>query len=741
MRKITSLAVTGLALTSAALLRAQEASSAPAADEKTLVLSPFSITSEKDYGYRASASITATGIGTDIRNVPANIQVLTNDFLKDKNIGELRYAVNNVSSANSDNRDRNRGSIAIRGFEALIQQNGTDGTYLELDNVDRIEIIKGPSAVFHGIVRPGGVINVIKAAPEFTPSGYIQGRYGSYDFKKIEARATGPLIADKLAYNVFASYRDQDRRPDYTFDEVKFFSAGLKWTPVPRFSTLLDFERKDETYEFIHSLPITHPAYLAAVDAGTVPYRQTARAWLDANPAYGPNTSLGQMFVTDRMFPYEDFNPMGPHSPSTQKGYNVRSESTFTLSEALNFRLLATRASVDDVILEHNTFRPVAGKTPGELIFDSRFQELSQGNEMFVIKAEAAAKVSFTGMDHQFIGGVSDQTNRNYARTLNGPLIPWNPLTEPIRDGLAEMASAFPSGRPALPAKAKSKTRGYYLTDQISALHGDLRLILGARHTEAENASGLEQAETTPQAGVLYRAMRAASVYANYSKTFEPNYILDGAGKQVGPTTGKGMEAGIKFETPDESLSGSVAVYQVERGNIPRRDFPTEAATGIVPSYVLGGLERTRGFEADFIYSPVRNYQLIGSFTYSWEHETVESTGDVRQVGVDLSNTPTVVFNLWNKYTFTNGPLKGLAIGAGAKVSSSFKLHPSWDVALRGDGYVTFDGLISYEKKRSWGLVDLQLNLENITSQRYYQGVYLLSDPITAYVSVRFSFR
>ena len=710
------------------------------AKEETLVLSPFSVSSERDFGYQASNSITATGIGTPIRDIPANINVITRDFLTDRAFGEMRYAVHHVSSVNTDNRDTNRNTVKVRGFNALVQQNGVDESFLEMANVDRVEIIKGPSSVFHGIVRPGGVVNIIKAVPEFRASNYAELRVGSYDYLKGEIRSTGPLVKDRLAYNIFYSYRDQDRRPDYSYDHVKFGSAGLQWQPNARLTSLLDFEIKEEKYSGIHSLPVTHPAYLRAVDAGQVPYRQTARAWLDANPTYGPNEPLAQIFVTDRMFRTARFNPNGPESPTTEEGYTVRSETTLRATERLNLRLLVAQTDIERDLVEMNTFRPVAGQRPGELIFDSRFNEVRSATETLVVKLEGTASFQNRFLKQTFVVGSSAIDNRSYSQNVNGPLRPWNPLTEPIRLGLTEMNSAFPGGKPALPPKLKASTRSYYISDQVAAFSERLRLLIGMRHTRAENATGLKQAKTTPQFGALFRPVGTVGVYANYSETFEPNYLVDGLGNQVGPTVGKGSEVGVKLEPWGERLSASIALYSVERSNIPRRDQPQEALTGIRPIYILGGLERNEGVEIDFTFSPARNYQLVGSYTHSWLHKTVASTGDVRQVGVSIENVPDHAFNLWNKYTFTTGRLKGLALGGGVKASSSMNLHPSWDVPLRGEGYISVDALVAYTRKLSSGTLQVQLNLENLTSERYTKGVYLISDPITSYLSLRYAF-
>ncbi len=708
-------------------------------DTDTVRLSPFTVQSQRDFGYQASNSITATGIGTPIRDIPANINVLTRDFIRDRGVDDLRFVADSASSSTTNIRERRQ--INLRGFEALIQQNGFDNNYLSFENVDRVEIIKGPSAVFHGVVRPGGVVNVIKATPKFDPSSSVVGRIGSYDYYKGAVATTGPLVRDVLAYNLYLSHRDQGGRADYTNETETFGSAGLTWRANERLTLTADYEAHDLAWTSVHSIPVSHPAYVRAVNEGTVPPLQAPRTWLDQN--IGPNEPLAQIFIPQLVWPgdFRDFNANGPDGENRRDGYSLRGIATFQATDYLDLNLQAAKARYDEEIIDFNTFRPVAGSLPGQFIFNNRYEQRESGSETTSIKLEAALKLHFLAADHQLLVGALAQSNRAYTRTLIGPTRIWDPRADPIRRGREEIRSAYPNGFPTRPAPGKATTQALYASNQAAFLEGKLRLVLGARWTETKNASGQKQRETTPQFGALYRLTETLSLYGNYSETFEPNYLLDGNGRQLDPISGKGSEAGVKIETSDSRFTTTLAFFETERANIPRRDFPNEQLTGVVPLYILGGVERNRGFEADFTWSPAPNYQIVAAYSYSWEHKTIASTGDIRQVGVDLPNVPDHVLNVWNKYTFVRGPLANVSIGGGAKFVTDQKLHPSWDVPVRGDGYVTFDAMIGYERKiDDRKTLEVQLNLFNLTSERYYQGTYLTSDPLSGQLTVRLQF-
>ena len=77
-----------VAMTCASLLAqtAPVATPAKSSEEETIRLNPYTVQSKKDYGYRATNSTTATGSGQPLINTPLSISILTEDFLKDKNL-------------------------------------------------------------------------------------------------------------------------------------------------------------------------------------------------------------------------------------------------------------------------------------------------------------------------------------------------------------------------------------------------------------------------------------------------------------------------------------------------------------------------------------------------------------------------------------------------------------------------------------------------------------------------------
>jgi iron complex outermembrane recepter protein len=82
-----------------------------------------------------------------------------------------------------------------------------DGTYSAMNNsgqnlfdVERIEVLMGPQSTLYAANSPGGVVNIITAAPKTDKySANISALYGSYEHSDIQAALNAPIVNEKLA--------------------------------------------------------------------------------------------------------------------------------------------------------------------------------------------------------------------------------------------------------------------------------------------------------------------------------------------------------------------------------------------------------------------------------------------------------------------------------------------------------------------------------------------------------------
>lgn len=133
--------------------------------EEAVVLSPFTVATEKDNGYIAADSLLAGRLSTELIKTPSDITVLTRDFIND--IGATDYLEASAYLTNtyatqpsgqdfgSQNNFRGLGG----GFPTrnYFKHNNT----LDFYNVERVESARGPNALLFGDGIVGGVINTV----------------------------------------------------------------------------------------------------------------------------------------------------------------------------------------------------------------------------------------------------------------------------------------------------------------------------------------------------------------------------------------------------------------------------------------------------------------------------------------------------------------------------------------------------------------------------------------------------
>ena len=223
------LALTGLSLTTC-LLCAQDDT---LGEQEPFELSPFEVRSQGDSGYQRVDAGTATRISMDIQDTPLSINVVAEQFIRDTGRDQLIDIFDYSSSidTNPDNVMRND-DIKVRGFNvSFVLRDGFKKYYnTPLEAIDRVEVVKGPNAVFFGQAQPGGVINYVTKDPLFDPYYEARVETGNDAHYKAWLDATGP-ITDWMAYRIVTSYEDSESWKDFVTKETKYIFSALTVRP------------------------------------------------------------------------------------------------------------------------------------------------------------------------------------------------------------------------------------------------------------------------------------------------------------------------------------------------------------------------------------------------------------------------------------------------------------------------------------------------------------------------------
>ena len=166
--------------------------------------------------------VTATRREEEIRKIPANVTVITKEDIENwhtKTVADLLRAregivVRDLLGNGKTVQVDMRGYGETAPFNTLvlvdgrrvneIDLSGVDWTQIPLDQVQRVEIVRGTGTVLYGDNAVGGVINIITKTPAEELTARIGGLAGSYGRNGVQASVSGGH--ENIVASVFGSY-------------------------------------------------------------------------------------------------------------------------------------------------------------------------------------------------------------------------------------------------------------------------------------------------------------------------------------------------------------------------------------------------------------------------------------------------------------------------------------------------------------------------------------------------------
>ena len=223
-------------------------SGVPSTTEEAVRLSPFVIASERETGWSANDTLSATRTKQALKDVPVNIDAITADFMEDLGLfsaDETAKFVANVYALPVMENDNQGGNFSFRG---MTQTNNISRNYFrwfipsDTYNVERIDFGKGSNSLIFGAVEPGGQGAAFTKRPLLKNFGEIlanQNSEGAYRYQIDVNRKLRPNLA--LRFNAV-------RKQDKTFQDAsayKFEGETLSavWQPFTRTSIRVEGER------------------------------------------------------------------------------------------------------------------------------------------------------------------------------------------------------------------------------------------------------------------------------------------------------------------------------------------------------------------------------------------------------------------------------------------------------------------------------------------------------------------
>ncbi len=169
------------------------------------------VTAQRREERLSDVPISVTAIGND--TLQQNVILSTNDltvavpglqFGRSTNFSQP--TIRGIGSRNASSGDEPNVATFVDG----VYLPDMTGTFFELSNIERIEVLRGPQGTLFGRNATGGAINVVTRRPSANLEGSISATIGEFGYYRVGGYISGPIIGDILTASLTAVRYDDD---------------------------------------------------------------------------------------------------------------------------------------------------------------------------------------------------------------------------------------------------------------------------------------------------------------------------------------------------------------------------------------------------------------------------------------------------------------------------------------------------------------------------------------------------
>jgi iron complex outermembrane receptor protein len=584
---------------------------------------------EEDDSVFETVTVTAQKREQSIYDVPVAISAFTAETIEKQGITDLtdigKFVPNlNITGFSAGHTSSQNPFIRGIGLQdhLITTEPGVgvyvDGIYLgrqvgqnwSLANIERVEVLRGPQGTLYGRNSIGGAINIITRKPGDKPGGQVSLTAGSRGRLNGGAYVDMPL-SDEFAMSFSAAYQRRDGLGDFLLIEDPNQEVGemqdisgriaMQWKPTDNLSFLLTGDGNDGENGL-------RPYYTLIDELGAA-CRATAGPADDCTAANGAVYNAGYRNSDRASDHYDNNTGQVDQIEVTNKAYGVSLTIDFEVSDALNFKLLASdRHSEYESGLDDDSFNDD---------FLS-FPEIGSADQQSV---ELQATGTSGRFDYVLGLFYYEEEGQNFQNDTS------------FNCGTAAAPCAAPnSGDFFLHQKYDSLAAyanvGFQVTDQ-------LRIAAGLRQTEDDKSADTEPvvgvigasnsndgSETTWDVSASYKFADRMTFYGAVQNGYQAGqyparpFCLFGNPNCFVATenvTAINYEVGMKGELFD-NLQLSIAVFNTEYTDLPYQVSTTTGAGFNTQSIVVD--QTSRGAELETTWAATDNFRLHASLGY-----------------------------------------------------------------------------------------------------------------------------
>ncbi len=543
----------------------------------------------------------------------------------------------------------------------------------QANNVEAIEVLKGPSSILYGRGALGGSINIIRKKPQAVSSGEVFYRGGRFNTHQVTLGNTGRVgNSDRLMYRTDLSFEASDGWRDAGADRLNV-APSLTWLMSPKARLTLhqvfvrdrfdgdggvplniinlpDFKR-DANFGLPQDRVLVEDSQTHALFTGTL-----ARGWEAAQLAQRPAEQRSGTFVTEGVYGSPDENLVYPRTARLPS-------------------------------------RPPPGPEP-----DGSRRPVQRRRHA---QSPVRVRIPPRQIPHRSDGGrrsrlpvrllvADDRADRHHhdGRDAAGPLdIDTIERTTFVHD----------------------RTQAFYVQDQID-LTPQVKVNLGYRlddyTRDITREGGLpftpqhrEQTAHSYRAGIVFAPRFDQQFYFATSSSFTPVNTVPADGSQLEPSTARNYEVGHRWQGWNGRVDSTAAFYYLVRNNVTIQQS--------VISFTQVGEQISKGLDVDVNTDLGGNAFLV--FNYGLTMPKFDDPGNALD-GKTPRFAPKHNVNMWLRKDFAGRFNAGFGL---RYLAAQFGNNANTE---RLDDYTIFSGAVGY-RTPGW---DWTINAENLFNNDNY---------------------
>lgn len=661
---------------------------------------------------REIASITKTS--TPLIDLPIAVQLVDKRLIEQQQIIDARDAIKNVSGITvtgtyGDGYAMFNGRGFGLNFNSNYRWNGilmqTTGR-LYGDNVERLEVLKGPASIQYGDVAPGAVLNFVSKKPLDYEYRRFEVKVGEYGMVRPTLDLSGALTKDKkLLYRLNTTYESSKHFIDKIRGKSFLLAPTITWKVTPDLDWTVELVARNDDRTFAPGL--------VSPDGTFEGLKKLRRGLFLGEP--------------DNKHQVNDQSVYSTLNYKINKNLTVRNVTFYSRSqereESVFFpdRRADAKDSLNRTTEFFQTFTYIKGTT-----------------------LDLVGKFSTFGVQHDFVVG-GDYTERDYTIFYNDPVIlkPINIYNPVYGQDVLPKIIGF-EGDPDKPSQFINR-QGIYAQDQLKFWNNRIQFMLGLRYNRTSRGTNYThnapapdtykddvKKPLSPRLALLVKPWKNLSLYGSYTQSYEQNGWDEITNIMLSATNAKQIEFGAKTNLLHEKLGIGLSVFQIDKKDIVGYVFGLDQPPAWDHLYYhtfykwamyQGGHHRSRGIELD-VNGKITNQLSVNLATSYIDAIVVEDPAF--QKGNQLEGNARTTLNIWGNYALNNGLLKGMDFGYGFFYKGKFYATTDNSPLDEVKAYWSMDASVGYSYKSFF----TRLNVSNFTDNKGYLARSGLYEPL-----------